>query len=112
MSVAPEGPRGRRKARSPDSAAPPRRVRRVGYVCRMPIWRKVRRDCFAAMWQARRSRSDCLPLAVMTAIGPPSSSVPLFRGSSVVEQPTVNRLVVGSNPTRGATPYDFLHLIQ
>ena len=27
----------------------------------------------------------------------------LFRGSSVVEQPTVNRLVVGSNPTRGAT---------
>lgn len=27
----------------------------------------------------------------------------LFRGSSVVEQPAVNRLVVGSNPTRGAT---------
>ena len=27
----------------------------------------------------------------------------MFRGSSVVEQPTVNRLVVGSNPTRGAT---------
>ena len=26
----------------------------------------------------------------------------LFRGSSVVEQPAVNRLVVGSNPTRGA----------
>jgi hypothetical protein len=25
-----------------------------------------------------------------------------FRGSSMVEQPTVNRLVVGSNPTRGA----------
>jgi hypothetical protein len=30
----------------------------------------------------------------------PMSSV--FRGSSVVEQPAVNRLVVGSNPTRGA----------
>jgi hypothetical protein len=28
----------------------------------------------------------------------------LFRGSSVVEQPAVNRLVVGSNPTRGAIP--------
>ena len=26
----------------------------------------------------------------------------IFRGSSVVEQPAVNRLVVGSNPTRGA----------
>src|SRR5262249_22645898 len=26
----------------------------------------------------------------------------LFRGSSVVEQPAVNRLVVGPNPTRGA----------
>ena len=25
-----------------------------------------------------------------------------FRGSSVVERPTVNRMVVGSNPTRGA----------
>ena len=34
------------------------------------------------------------------AIGPPPEQ---FRGSSVVEQPTVNRLVVGSNPTRGAT---------
>ena len=27
----------------------------------------------------------------------------LFRDSSAVEQPAVNRLVVGSNPTRGAT---------
>jgi hypothetical protein len=26
----------------------------------------------------------------------------VFRGSSAVEQPAVNRLVVGSNPTRGA----------
>ena len=30
-------------------------------------------------------------------------SGPLFLGSSAVEQPAVNRLVVGSNPTRGAT---------
>ncbi len=28
---------------------------------------------------------------------------PVFRGSSVVERPTVNRMVVGSNPTRGAS---------
>ena len=31
------------------------------------------------------------------------SKVILFRGSSVVEQSAVNRSVVGSNPTRGAT---------
>ena len=30
-------------------------------------------------------------------------AAPAFRGSSVVEQPAVNRLVVGSNPTRGAS---------
>ncbi len=30
----------------------------------------------------------------------------LFRGSSAVEQPAVNRLVVGSNPTRGANVLD------
>ena len=29
-----------------------------------------------------------------------------FRGSSMVEQPAVNRLVVGSSPTRGANPYE------
>src|SRR3978361_1800716 len=29
----------------------------------------------------------------------------LFLGSSVVEQPAVNRLVAGSNPARGATPH-------
>jgi hypothetical protein len=29
----------------------------------------------------------------------------LFRGSSAVEQPAVNRLVVGSNPTRGASAF-------
>ena len=28
---------------------------------------------------------------------------PMFPGSSVVEQPAVNRLVAGSNPARGAT---------
>ena len=31
----------------------------------------------------------------------------MVRGSSAVEQPTVNRLVVGSIPTRGATPLGF-----
>ncbi len=31
----------------------------------------------------------------------------MFRGSSVVEQPAVNRLVVGSNPTRGANHFDW-----
>ena len=29
-----------------------------------------------------------------------------IRGSSVVEQPAVNRLVVGSNPTRGAISFN------
>src|SRR5262245_40287444 len=33
---------------------------------------------------------------------PEPLDVRLFRGSSAVEQPAVNRLVVGSNPTRGA----------
>ena len=32
----------------------------------------------------------------------PTRVTGLFRGSSAVEQPAVNRLVVGSNPTRGA----------
>ena len=32
----------------------------------------------------------------------------LFRGSSAVEQPAVNRLVVGSNPTRGANDFGTL----
>ena len=31
-----------------------------------------------------------------------------FRGSSVVERPTVNRMVVGSNPTRGANDFNLL----
>ena len=30
---------------------------------------------------------------------------PVFPGSSAVEQPAVNRLVAGSNPARGATPF-------
>jgi hypothetical protein len=30
--------------------------------------------------------------------------LPLFPGSSAVEQPAVNRLVAGSNPARGAKP--------
>ena len=34
----------------------------------------------------------------------------VFRGSSVVEHPTVNRTVVGSNPTRGAIEISWLAL--
>jgi hypothetical protein len=34
----------------------------------------------------------------------PCRSTGLFPGSSVVEQPAVNRLVAGSNPARGAKP--------
>ena len=30
-------------------------------------------------------------------------TLPIFPGSSVVEQPAVNRLVAGSNPARGAS---------
>jgi hypothetical protein len=36
-------------------------------------------------------------------IGALARSAGLFPGSSVVEQPAVNRLVAGSNPARGAT---------
>ncbi len=35
-----------------------------------------------------------------------------IRGSSVVEQPAVNRLVVGSNPTRGAISFRTLRKPQ
>jgi hypothetical protein len=34
----------------------------------------------------------------------------LFPGSSVVEQPAVNRLVAGSNPARGAKQFNHLNL--
>ncbi len=44
----------------------------------------------------RRGDSACIA---------PASAEALIRGSSVVEQPAVNRLVVGSNPTRGAMPW-------
>lgn len=36
----------------------------------------------------------------------------LFPGSSVVEQPAVNRLVAGSNPARGANNLNFLQGFQ
>jgi hypothetical protein len=40
----------------------------------------------------------------------------IFRGSSVVERPAVNGLVVGSNPTRGANemkrPSGVFHLLR
>ena len=40
----------------------------------------------------------------------PLSLGAVFRGSSAVEQPTVNRLVVGSIPTRGASPERFYEM--
>jgi hypothetical protein len=36
----------------------------------------------------------------------------LFPGSSVVEQPAVNRLVAGSNPARGANKIKYLSEIN
>ena len=39
---------------------------------------------------------------MLFAIGSPLASEQAFPGSSVVEQPAVNRLVAGSNPARGA----------
>ena len=36
---------------------------------------------------------------------PELSRCKIFRGSSVVEQLTVNQLAVGSSPTRGANPF-------
>src|SRR6516225_7215181 len=35
----------------------------------------------------------------------------LFLGSSAVEHPTVNRMVAGSNPARGANDFNLLSLI-
>src|SRR5690606_25825135 len=49
---------------------------------------------FSAFYPLHESKRRCYT---------PASPEGMFRGSSVVEQPTVNRLVVGSNPTRGAT---------
>ena len=46
-------------------------------------------------------RNKCLGEA-RTSCYDASDALWLFRGSSAVEQPAVNRLVVGSNPTRGA----------
>src|SRR5690606_183272 len=45
-------------------------------------------------WQALSNWIDGCPLA--------KQELPMFPGSSVVEQPAVNRLVAGSNPARGA----------
>ena len=43
-----------------------------------------------------------LPKQAGFVIGPLAVASRLFPGSSVVEQPAVNRLVAGSNPARGA----------
>src|SRR5690349_19904841 len=52
----------------------------------------------------RRLKSGTFPPApnlIETRSSPPGEHA-MILGSSVVEQPAVNRLVVGSNPTRGA----------
>ena len=48
------------------------------------------------------ARQGALQIRKLFAIGT-ATREPLFPGSSVVEQPAVNRLVAGSNPARGAT---------
>ena len=54
---------------------------------------------FGAEWQSGYAE-DCKSLYIGSI--PVSASKILFRDSSAVEQSAVNRLVVGSNPTRGA----------
>jgi hypothetical protein len=51
---------------------------------------------------ARANQERTSPRGAFLLIAPPRDGIPSFRGSSAVEQPAVNRLVVGSNPTRGA----------
>ena len=45
---------------------------------------------------------------MVSANSPAQDGLQLIRGSSAVEQPAVNRLVVGSNPTRGAIFFNHL----
>ena len=45
---------------------------------------------------------------MVSANSPAQDGLRLIRGSSAVEQPAVNRLVVGSNPTRGAIFFNHL----
>ena len=52
--------------------------------------------------QSGKGERGSLSLAVFLLETVLRFAVQLFRGSSAVEQPAVNRLVVGSNPTRGA----------
>jgi hypothetical protein len=51
---------------------------------------------------ARPGQEGTSPPGAFLLRAPPRDGIPSFRGSSAVEQPAVNRLVVGSNPTRGA----------
>jgi hypothetical protein len=63
---------------------------------------------------ARSGSGDCFALKVLATsarVGKtrdPREGHTVFRGSSAVEQPAVNRLVVGSNPTRGANLFNSL----
>src|ERR1700744_5116957 len=64
-----------------------------------PWGRAYPRPFFLAQFLFVFGTQNCCGAARRLAL----DSAPLIRGSSVVEQPAVNRLVVGSNPTRGAS---------
>src|SRR3954463_13717383 len=57
-------------------------------------------------------QADCLIPSFATAVGfcyrPSAINDALFPGSSVVEHSTVNRMVAGSNPARGAKLFQSL----
>lgn len=66
--------------------------------------RPSRGDYQKAVWEKLAKRFDYrfanrIPVAIRRLV----HTRALFPGSSVVEQPAVNRLVAGSNPARGAT---------
>ena len=63
--------------------------------------RPIARPCKPLQRPSGVLRNKCLGEA-RTSCYDASLVLWLFRGSSAVEQPAVNRLVVGSNPTRGA----------
>ena len=62
------------------------------------------RDFWRPSWGARRKKIKGLARADTFCYAERSPAFcTAFRGSSVVERPTVNRMVVGSSPTRGAS---------
>jgi len=76
----------------------PERIRRIQRIqCRfIPTHRPTQKPPCTAARIRTLQREEAFVIAGCCR------SEAMFRGSSVVEQPAVNRLVVGSNPTRGA----------